>query len=804
MPKIDKHEGERRKHRKKSRSRSKSPSSRLRHAEKEPRRTKDDIRAIHETEDVSRRGGGATSSLSVEETNKIRAKLGLAPLQVGSTAPIDGPSGTSKASSDNFVHAPAKNVTEAKKSEALKEKISTMRDKRHIIDKLREVKSLGEGEEIEALTWVEQMRSKEKLRKEAEKRAKMLSEMDEQFGVSDLVSSELQKPKSQTYLSADLHGLKVEHSITRFHEERPIILTLKDKDILAEDGDDVLVNVNIVDDEKADKNRENKRNTAGFGGAMQDEAEDVLLGLRAKGVLEKYDAEIDGEKKNDFTLGSTIGYHGEQELALQRLREELQSGKQSVAEYELRVASEYYSPTEMENFKKRKRRVKVTRQKLTAADLANTVPLPSNSTANRDHGCRRSYRSGKEAHVEEPEEGEVDDHDTSLSHAKATTALQLDEGTGINPAVAAALEANTVGEQGDADDKWETEPDEPDDMRLELEKVLERVRKANAFKEIPSNENANRLQPIKAEDESQETVAPSSNGVVFDATAEFYKQISNNLTEANNLAFAVGSKMPQVPTDDFLMADIKPKSIKPLAYKSDDSMSADEDEEVPSNKKMEDKGRRWQMVGDTPKKRNKATASGVQHKRRDDTTEELEPLDFLSGVLDDEPQLNKGVFSALRFAEKKGYVEKNEEKDRPLGSLVNLMAKNCVQEDVRYDDIDAKFSKRARYTGSLSEFRDKSDYKPDVQLQYVDDNGRLMNEKEAFRQLSHKFHGKGSGKKKTEKRVKKIKEDVLVKAAASSDTPLGTVNKLNKKLQRQGLPYVVLSGKNAVTKKLTK
>ncbi len=38
-----------------------------------------------------------------------------------------------------------------------------------------------------------------------------------------------------------------------------------------------------------------------------------------------------------------------------------------------------------------------------------------------------------------------------------------------------------------------------------------------------------------------------------------------------------------------------------------------------------------------------------------------------------------------------------------------------------------------------------------------------MNEKEAFRFLSHRFHGKASGKKKTEKRAKKqVEEEVNI------------------------------------------
>ena len=51
-----------------------------------------------------------------------------------------------------------------------------------------------------------------------------------------------------------------------------------------------------------------------------------------------------------------------------------------------------------------------------------------------------------------------------------------------------------------------------------------------------------------------------------------------------------------------------------------------------------------------------------------------------------------------------------------------------------------------------------SGYKPNVKLEYVDDYGNPMSQKEAFRFLSHKFHGKGSGKMKTEKRNKKLLE----------------------------------------------
>lgn len=79
---------------------------------------------------------------------------------------------------------------------------------------------------------------------------------------------------------------------------------------------------------------------------------------------------------------------------------------------------------------------------------------------------------------------------------------------------------------------------------------------------------------------------------------------------------------------------------------------------------------------------------------------------------------------------------------------------------VSSSEIDDKHARRDRYTsGPISEFKEKEHYRPDVKLEYCDESGRRMNQKEAFRCLSHRFHGKGSGKKKTEKRAKKLAEE---------------------------------------------
>ena len=79
--------------------------------------------------------------------------------------------------------------------------------------------------------------------------------------------------------------------------------------------------------------------------------------------------------------------------------------------------------------------------------------------------------------------------------------------------------------------------------------------------------------------------------------------------------------------------------------------------------------------------------------------------------------------------------------------------------DFHSSEIDDKNARRDRFqSGPITDFKEKEHYRPEVKLEYMDDNGRNMNEKEAFRYLSHRFHGKGSGKNKTEKRAKKVAE----------------------------------------------
>ncbi|XP_057984607.1 SART-1 family protein DOT2 [Hevea brasiliensis] len=55
-----------------------------------------------------------------------------------------------------------------------------------------------------------------------------------------------------------------------------------------------------------------------------------------------------------------------------------------------------------------------------------------------------------------------------------------------------------------------------------------------------------------------------------------------------------------------------------------------------------------------------------------------------------------------------------------------------------------------------------------------------MTPREAFRMISHKFHGKGPGKMKQEKRMKQYQEELKLKQMKNSDTPSLSVDQMRE------------------------
>lgn len=329
----------------------------------------------------------SSDSLSIEETNKLRAKLGLKPLNLST----DDKKADGKKKDDlgEFYHKPAANISEKKEQEKFKTKLSEHREKRHILNKLSKIKTLGESDIDEDVSaWVTKNRNALAARQEAEKRAKMLEELDAQFGVSEIIDTEVRERRKQQYTEKSLKGLQIEHDINDIAEERQVILTLKDQNVLDE-KEDVLVNVNMLDNERYKKNVENLKKKAVYNAYDNDEF-DEFGNPKDKTLLSKYDIEIDGEKKQSFRIGHDNLLERRQ-LIIESVKNKLANKRvESLSGPGLVLASEYYNEAEMAHFKKPKKKIRKIRAKgkiLTADDLEQTRP-----TGIEDIGTRRAKK----------------------------------------------------------------------------------------------------------------------------------------------------------------------------------------------------------------------------------------------------------------------------------------------------------------------------------------------------------------------------------------------------------------------------
>ncbi|KAF5693988.1 DNA binding SART-1 protein [Fusarium globosum] len=184
-------------------------------------------------------------------------------------------------------------------------------------------------------------------------------------------------------------------------------------------------------------------------------------------------------------------------------------------------------------------------------------------------------------------------------------------------------------------------------------------------------------------------------------------------------------------------------------------------------------------------------AEVVEEKPQSSAVEELDE----AGV-EEEKAVGAGMGAALALLRERGLVE-DTRGDAEYTSLRNredfLAKKRLLEEEL--DEQARAQRERDRTSGKLDRmsvrereewarqqntWRDQQQsrrmaelfsagYKPNVDIKYTDDHGRSLDHKEAFKYMSHKFHGKGSGKGKTEKRLKKIEDEKRREAQSMFD-----------------------------------
>jgi len=154
-------------------------------------------------------------SLSVNETNKLREKLGLKPLVEGESS--------SQAEADMILNEERR----IKEQEKVAAKIAKAKEKREYSKKSGKKTIADEVEDDDMVTanWVKKMRKKQgKKPTAAEKQAAAFDDADEA------------EQEGAEYTAKDLKGLKLMAQADDFAEGKEVIMTLKDESILDGDG----------------------------------------------------------------------------------------------------------------------------------------------------------------------------------------------------------------------------------------------------------------------------------------------------------------------------------------------------------------------------------------------------------------------------------------------------------------------------------------------------------------------------------------------------------------------------------------
>lgn len=639
--------------------------------------------AVSNSNHWSRAITATMDAASIEQMNKVRVSLGMAPLPVpgkdsGPQFKSQDDAGSESDDLSTLDKRQAKadsnwqKLEDERKEKLEREKRKTAAKKaRDAAQRYAVMKGVGLGEadeeEVDTRTWLLQQKKRQKKIEKARKLEAELAEREQQQG---------------EYSSKDLAGVKVGHEATEFDEiTGEQVLTLKDADIGEESEDDELENADLKVKEKLEERLKLLKKRPDYDPTEQGEE---------KSMLSKYDEEIDGKKSKRFTLdgtGSTVEatrkeLDADGQVKSRGIKVNLDMLKEDVP------VSDYVDPTTIKVKKPKKKKEKKTRQR------------PA-------------------------------DDDDIFPAVEATPAVKSADAMDVDGAEPNSINGVTGG-------KKRTFEFDDDDLQAKLAEHRRQALKKR--KKMDATELARQMREEMPVDEEE----PEEGAIVMDETTEFVSNL----------------KRPEAP-------EVKSGSLQSYVKEEDDE-DADGDTTMAGQSShtgvedAEDKRARIKRENDTP--------------AADTTATGLDDEDTMSG---------QGLGASLAMLKKRGLVDDADaslaERERKRNQFLadkkhlidayDLKAREQRDADRTSGRLD-RMSNRERdtYARQQNEAREQylarlqadmfnKQYRPDVKLQYHDEFGREMDRKEAFKHLSHMFHGKGSGKQKTEKRLKKIEDE---------------------------------------------
>lgn len=605
--------------------------------------------------------------------------------------------------------------------------------------------SLDIASTASAADWVNESRRKEIEKQKqaaAEKARRLQEEEDELVQTLSAGRSRLSGSSNNQYTSSDLKGMKVRHSANAFEAGSEVILTLADTDVLAtdeygrvqglnDDEDDILENVNISEHErKLQRDKQLKRlKQPLYSGYDDAEFENGKIGIK-QDILPQYEDEEMKRKRQRLEVSFVLGDGGATDLkalAAENSSQHAHDVPQNRVLTSLAVESKQMSAfmtKEEVKFRKTKKSEKKRsgRSKKQDGDDEedNIQPAAMKQVklAKQQNGEESYDLSEILAEGGDDEQGlrmDVEDKPSTLIpplppvaivkrprlQAQAVVFEDEDEEFAAAMARARALANKNRPMVVDEDEKEEDDNrDRGAKMALQFAEQVAAV--------VPK-------QVATVDDDDVDIDGRRSDGkLVFNSTMEFAARLQAVINDrARTQAEAALKGMEKTSSAlDLNAGDSSLPSRARATKHNDDDMS----------------------VEDGTKSVNKSVNSNL-----DSTSYTWEDLTDDDEGGQDEPD-GALVDEQLAFLHRQPLVSK--------GMAATLELLKSSGELNRSNDLAG----RAKDSRSIDPSREEGG----VKIEYRDEFGRKLTQKEAFRQLSYKFHGYGPSKKKLEKRLKVI------------------------------------------------
>ncbi|OJD14043.1 hypothetical protein ACJ73_09124 [Blastomyces percursus] len=661
-----------------------------------------------------------TDALSIEQNNKIRVALGLKPLPVPGAAAT-----TTDNNNDGPVFKPSRAGSDSYAS--YEEPASTLESRQaQGYDNWKKYQDEAEAkkkrqEKLDAIK-----RARENAQKLVKLEGKGLGEVDEAEAALDTKTWLMQQKKRQRKIEKERAKRLAEELAER---ERIAEYTAKDLAGVRvghevadfeEGGEQILT----LKDTTIDENEEEGDELENIDLRDRERLNEILALKKKKpvydpndfdgsgSILAQYDEEIEGKKRKRFTLDAKDLTEEEREAKRQDVSSKLKAQPVNLDMMPETTAtpSDYQEATDIKIKKPKKKKAKSTRRKAVDEDdifpTIETTDTRNGDSMEVDSGAASTRLSTPAPRRSDREISFVDDEDLQASLATQRRA--------------AFKKRKKV---------------RPEDISRQLREESEQAQNGMDLDNADGEEDA--------------------PGLVIDETSEFVANLQR----------------PTIP-DRHQRSVSRPKEESP-------EVKEERDEDVDMERSYDD-------IEDEEDLKERL--------KRGETTP---AADITATGLEEESTLDQGLGSTLAMLKQRGLVKESNaghlntlhrerqrflrekqrreaeaerrarlqrERDRASGKLDRMTARDreeyARQENKQRDQLESR---------QMAEIFNR-EYKPDVQLKYVDEHGRLMDQKEAFKHLSHQFHGKGSGKMKTEKHLKKIEEEKKREAMSTLDS----------------------------------